>query len=109
MIQILIVSSLYYNILQYWKKQRQRRGKFMKDKLESYGNFISDIIYKLTHNMSDDELFAFIKNNPVLINLEVKSTERQLEKCSIDMEELEKSRIKIRARIDEQIKKNKKF
>jgi len=78
----------------------------MKVKSKSYGiyrNFISDIIYKLTHNMVDDELFAFIKTHPVLIKCEVRSTERQLEKCSIDLEEFEKSRMEIRTRIDEQL------
>jgi|GEM_PF-2983037 len=80
----------------------------MEVKLKSYriyGNFISNIFYKLTHNMVDDKLFDFIKNHPVLIKCEVRSTERQLAKCSIDLEELEKSRKEIRARIDEQLKK----
>jgi len=77
----------------------------MKGRLKSYGSLISYIIYKFTHNVSDDKLFVFIKNHPILINEEIKSTEHQLKKCDINLDKLEKSRFEIRARIDEQIKK----
>lgn len=77
----------------------------MKGRLKSCGSLISCIIYKLTQNVSDDKLFAFIKKHPVLINREIRSTERQLEKCNINLDELEKSRFEIRARIDEQLKR----
>lgn len=77
----------------------------MGKKSKLFGSFISYIMYKLTHNMNDDELLTFVKAHPLLIKWEMKATEQQLEKSNIDLDELEKSRVEIRARIDEQLKK----